>query len=196
MNLIPTVIEKEGNNERAYDIYSRLLKDRVVMCIGGIEDGMAMSICAQLLFLESDNPDKQIDMYVNSPGGHVTSGTAIIDTMNFINNDVSTIVMGQAASMGSLIATSGAKGKRFILPYARHLIHQPLGGFEGQATDFEIHAKEIIRIRKELAEIYARQTGQTFKKIMKDIERDNIMTAADSVTYGLADMMLTDRKSA
>jgi len=188
------VVEKEGNNERSYDIYSRLLKDRVVMCAGPIEDNMAMSIVAQLLFLESEDSVKPIDMYVMSPGGAVTAGQAIIATMNFIRCPVHTMVMGQAASMGSLIATSGEIGQRRILKGSRHLIHQPLGGIErAQATDFEIHAKEIIRIRKELAQVYAEQTSKPLKTILKDIERDNIMTAEESVAYGLADEVITKR---
>lgn len=195
MNLIPTVIEKEGQHERAYDIYSRLLKDRIIMCIGQIEDGMAMSIVAQLLFLESDDASKQIDMFVNSPGGSVTSGTAIIDTMGFISCPVSTIVIGQAASMGSLIAASGIKGQRYILPLGRHLIHQPLGGFNGQASDFEIHAKEILRVKKELTEVYVKTTGKDYATLEKDMDRDNIMTAVEAVEYGLADEVQIDRKS-
>lgn len=191
--LVPTVIETTGRGERAYDIYSRLLKDRVVFVHGAINDQMASIVVAQLLFLESENPDKQIEMYVNSPGGHVTSGMSIIDTMNFIKSDVSTTVMGQAASMGSLIATSGEKGKRFMLPNARHLIHQPLGGMEGQASDMQIAAQEILRIKDEIHNIYVRQTGQPLKKIVADCDRDHILTAEQSFEYGLIDTVIKPR---
>lgn len=188
------VVEREGNNERSYDIYSRMLKDRVIFCHGGIDDTMASIIVAQLLFLESDNPDKRVDMYVNSPGGHVTAGMSIIDTMNFIKCPVATTVMGQAASMGSLIATSGEKGSRFMLPNARHLIHQPLGGMEGQASDMQIAAAEILRIKGEIHDLYVRQTGQTIEKVAADCDRDYILTSAEALEYGLIDKVIEPRE--
>ncbi|WP_024791277.1 ATP-dependent Clp endopeptidase proteolytic subunit ClpP [Lebetimonas sp. JS032] len=191
--LIPTVIEKTGRGERAYDIYSRLLKDRIVMLQGEINDHVSSIIVAQLLFLEAENPEKDIYLYVNSPGGVVTSGMAIYDTMNYIKPDVVTICMGQAASMGAFLLSSGAKGKRFALPHARIMIHQPLGGAQGQATDIEIHAKEILRMKKELNRILAENTGQSLRKIEKDTERDFFMGAEEAMKYGLVDKVLKKR---
>jgi ATP-dependent Clp protease protease subunit len=191
--LIPTVIEKTGRGERAYDIYSRLLKDRIIMLQGEINDHVASIIVAQLLFLEAENPEKDIYLYINSPGGVVTSGFAIYDTMNYIKPDVVTICMGQAASMGAFLLSSGAKGKRFALPHARIMIHQPLGGAQGQATDIEIHAKEILRMKKELNKILAENTGQTLRKIEKDTERDYFMSAEEAMKYGLIDKVLKKR---
>ncbi|NPA88271.1 ATP-dependent Clp endopeptidase proteolytic subunit ClpP [Caminibacter pacificus] len=192
--LIPTVIEKTGRGERAYDIYSRLLKDRIVMLQGEINDHTASLIVAQLLFLEAENPEKDIYLYINSPGGVVTSGFAIYDTMNYIKPDVVTICMGQAASMGAFLLSSGAKGKRFALPHARIMIHQPLGGAQGQATDIEIHAKEILRMKKELNKILAENTGQSVRKIEKDTERDFFMSAEEAMKYGLIDKVLKKRE--
>jgi len=192
--LIPTVIEKTGRGERAYDIYSRLLKDRIVMLQGEINDHVASIIVAQLLFLEAENPEKDIYLYINSPGGVVTSGFAIYDTMNYIKPDVVTICMGQAASMGAFLLSSGAKGKRFALPHARIMIHQPLGGAQGQATDIEIHAKEILRMKKELNKILAENTGQSVRKIEKDTERDFFMSAEEALKYGLIDKVLKKRE--
>ena len=192
--LIPTVIEKTGRGERAYDIYSRLLKDRIIMLQGEINDHTASLIVAQLLFLEAENPEKDIYLYINSPGGVVTSGFAIYDTMNYIKPDVVTICMGQAASMGAFLLSSGAKGKRFALPHARIMIHQPLGGAQGQATDIEIHAKEILRMKKELNKILAQNTGQSVRKIEKDTERDFFMSAEEAMKYGLIDKVLKKRE--
>jgi ATP-dependent Clp protease protease subunit len=191
--LIPTVIEKTGRGERAYDIYSRLLKDRIIMLHGEVNDQSASLIVSQLLFLEAEDPEKDIYLYINSPGGVVTAGMSIYDTMNYIKPDVVTICMGQAASMGSFLLSSGAKGKRYALPHARIMIHQPLGGAQGQATDIEIHTKEILRIKKELNEILAKNTGKTFKKIQSDTERDNFMSATEAVEYGLIDKVLTKK---
>jgi len=188
--LIPTVIEKTGRGERAYDIYSRLLKDRIIMLHGEVNDQSASLIVAQLLFLEAEDPEKDIYLYINSPGGVVTAGMSIYDTMNYIKPDVVTICMGQAASMGAFLLSSGAKGKRYALPHARIMIHQPLGGAQGQATDIEIHAKEILRMKKELNEILAQNTGKTIKKITADTERDNFMSANEAVEYGLIDKVL------
>ncbi len=193
MNFIPYVIEKTSRGERSYDIYSRLLKERIVFLNGGVDDQVANSICAQLLFLEAEDPNSDITFQINSPGGVITAGMAIIDTMNFIKPDINTIVIGQACSMGSVIATMGTKGKRQILPHSRHLIHQPLGGAQGQASDIEINAREIMRMKDMLVNIYAKQTGQTPDKIVNDIDRDNIMTAEQSVAYGLADEVITRR---
>ena len=184
---VPMVVEKTGYGERAYDIYSRLLKDRIVILGGPINDDVANSIVAQLLFLESEDPDKDIHLYINSPGGVVTAGLAIYDTMQYIKPDVSTICIGQAASMGSLLLTAGAKGKRFALPLARIMIHQPLGGASGQSTDIQIQAKEILRLREVGNDILCRHTGQTRKKIVADTERDNFMTAQEAKAYGLID---------
>ena len=188
---VPMVVEKTGYGERAYDIYSRLLKDRIVILGGPINDDVANSIVAQLLFLESEDPDKDIHLYINSPGGVVTAGLAIYDTMQYIKPDVSTICIGQAASMGSLLLTAGAKGKRFALPLARIMIHQPLGGASGQSTDIQIQAKEILRLREVGNDILCRHTGQTRKKIVADTERDNFMTAQEAKSYGLIDDVVT-----
>ena len=188
---VPMVVEKTGYGERAYDIYSRLLKDRIVILGGPINDDVANSIVAQLLFLESEDPDKDIHLYINSPGGVVTAGLAIYDTMQYIKPDVSTICIGQAASMGSLLLTAGAKGKRFALPLARIMIHQPLGGASGQSTDIQIQAKEILRLREVGNDILCRHTGQTRKKIVADTERDNFMTAEEAKAYGLIDDVIT-----
>ena len=193
-NLVPIVLEHTSKGERSYDIYSRLLRDRVVMLDGEVHGHSASLVCAQLLFLEADNPDKDISLYINSPGGSVTAGMAIYDTMQFIKPNVATIVMGQGASMGSLLAASGAPGKRFILPNARHMIHQPLGGASGQATDVEIQARELLRWKKVLTDIYVKHTGKLFDELRADMERDNFMTAEESVAYGLADEILTNRK--
>ncbi|MBQ3337895.1 MAG: ATP-dependent Clp endopeptidase proteolytic subunit ClpP [Selenomonadaceae bacterium] len=188
---VPMVIEKTNYGERAYDIYSRLLKDRIVFLGGPINDDVANSVVAQLLFLESEDPDKDIHLYINSPGGVVTAGLAIYDTMQYIKPDVSTICIGQAASMGSLLLTSGAKGKRFALPLARIMIHQPLGGASGQSTDIQIQAREILRLREVGNDILCRHTGQPREKIMADTERDNFMTAEDAKAYGLIDDVIT-----
>jgi ATP-dependent Clp protease protease subunit len=193
LNLVPMVVEQTARGERAYDIYSRLLKDRVVFCVGPVEDYMANVIVAQLLFLESENPDKDIALYINSPGGHVTAGLAIYDTMQFIKPDVSTMCIGQAASMGAVLLAGGAKGKRFALPDSRIMIHQPLGGMQGQAADMEIHAREILYTRDRLNEILARHTGQTVDKIKHDTDRDNFMRAEDAAAYGLIDRVLATR---
>jgi ATP-dependent Clp protease protease subunit len=193
-NLVPIVLEHTSKGERSYDIYSRLLRDRVVMLDGEVNGHSSSLICAQLLFLEADNPDKDISLYINSPGGSVTAGMAIYDTMQFIKPDVATIVMGQAASMGSLLAASGAPGKRYILPNARHMIHQPLGGASGQATDVEIQARELLRWKKVLTDIYVKHTGKSYAELESDMERDFFMTAEEAVTYGLADEILTNRK--
>ena len=193
LNLVPMVVEQTSRGERAYDIYSRLLKDRVIFCVGPVEDYMANVIVAQLLFLESENPDKDIALYINSPGGHVTAGMAIYDTMQFIKPDVSTICVGQAASMGAVLLAGGAKGKRFALPDSRIMIHQPLGGMQGQAADMEIHAREILYTRDRLNQILAKHTGQPVEKIKHDTDRDNFMRAEDAVGYGLIDRMLTSR---
>ncbi|HJA72756.1 MAG TPA: ATP-dependent Clp endopeptidase proteolytic subunit ClpP [Candidatus Limosilactobacillus faecipullorum] len=187
MNLVPTVIEQSSRGERAYDIYSRLLKDRIIMVSGPIEDNMANSIVAQLLFLDAQDSTKDIYMYINSPGGVVTSGMAIYDTMNFIKSDVQTIVIGMAASMASVLVSSGAKGKRFGLPHSTVMIHQPSGGAQGQQTEIQIAAEEILKTRKMINEILAKNSGQTFEKVQQDTERDNYMTAQEAVDYGLLD---------
>jgi ATP-dependent Clp protease protease subunit len=192
-NLVPIVIEHTSKGERSYDIYSRLLRDRVIMLDGEIGSTTASLITAQLLFLESENTDKDIHLYINSPGGSVTAGMAIYDTMRFIQPKVSTIVMGQAASMGSLLASAGAAGKRFILPNARHMIHQPLGGASGQATDVEIQARELLRWKQVLTDIYVEHTGKPRNELVADMERDFFMTAGEAVEYGLADKILTTR---
>ena len=194
MALIPIVIEQTSKGERSYDIYSRLLKDRIVMLSGEVEENMANAIVAQLLFLESQDPAKDITLYINSRGGSVTAGMSMLDTMNFVKPDISTVVMGQACSMGSLLASSGTKGKRFMLPNARHLIHQPLGGFSGQATDVEIRANELLRWKKVLTEIYQTNTGKDFETLKKDMDRDNFMTATEAKRYGIIDSILTARK--
>ena len=191
--LVPMVIEQTARGERSYDIYSRLLKERVIFIVGQIEDHMANLVVAQLLFLESENPDKDISIYINSPGGVVTAGMAIYDTMQFIKPDVSTLCIGQAASMGSLLLTGGAKGKRFSLPNSRVMIHQPLGGFQGQATDIDIHAREILKMRENLNGILAKHTGQDMETISKDTDRDNFMSAEMAVEYGLIDSVLEAR---
>lgn len=191
--LVPMVIETTGRGERAFDIYSRLLKERVIFLVGQVEDYMANLIVAQLLFLESENPEKDISLYINSPGGSVTAGMSIYDTMQFIHSDVSTACIGQAASMGAVLLTAGAKEKRFALPHARIMIHQPLGGFQGQASDIDIHAKEILRIRSELNQLLAGHTGQSIKTIENDTERDNFMSSAEAVEYGLIDSTLVKR---
>ncbi len=196
VGLVPMVIETTGRGERAFDIYSRLLKERVIFLVGQVEDYMANLIVAQLLFLESENPDKDISLYINSPGGSVTAGLAIYDTMQFIKPDVSTVCIGQAASMGALLLTGGAAGKRYALPHSRMMIHQPLGGYQGQATDIEIHAKEILRVRERLNKIMAKHTGQSLDIIEGDTERDNFMEADESVKYGLIDEVIEQRPAA
>jgi len=195
LNLVPIVIEQTARGERAYDIYSRLLKERVVFVVGPVEDYMANVVVAQLLFLESENPDKDIHLYINSPGGSVTAGLAIYDTMQFIKPAVSTMCVGQAASMGALLLAGGAKGKRVCLPHSRIMIHQPLGGFQGQATDIDIHAREILLIREKLNMILAKHTGQTLEKIRLDTERDNFMGANEAREYGLIDEILAVREA-
>ena len=195
LNLVPMVVEQTSRGERAYDIYSRLLKERVVFIVGPVEDQTANLIVAQLLYLESDNPDKDINLYINSPGGPVTSGLAIYDTMQYIKPDISTLCVGQASSMGALILAAGAKGKRFCLPHSRVMIHQPLGGFQGQATDIDIHVREILNIREQLNEILAAHTGQTVKTIAKDTERDHFMGPAEALEYGIVDQILDSRKA-
>jgi ATP-dependent Clp protease protease subunit len=196
LGLIPMVIEQSGRGERAYDIYSRLLKERVVFLVGPVNEVSANLIVAQLLFLESENPDKDISFYVNSPGGSVSAGLAIYDTMQFIKPDVSTLCIGQAASMGALLLCAGAKGKRFCLPNSRVMIHQPMGGFQGQASDIEIHAKEILYLRGKLNEIMAQHTGQTIDQIARDTDRDNFLSADEAMKYGLVDRILTSRTEA
>lgn len=191
--LVPMVVEQTPRGERSYDIYSRLLKERVIFLVGPVEDYSANLIVAQLLFLESENPDKDISLYINSPGGSVTAGLAIYDTMQFIKPDVSTLCVGQAASMGAVLLAGGAEGKRFALPHARCMIHQPLGGFQGQATDFDIHAREILSIRDRLNDLLASHTGQPVEKVKEDTERDNFMTAAEAVEYGLVDQVVANR---
>ena len=192
-NLVPMVVEQSARGERAYDIYSRLLKERVIFIVGPIEDHMANLVVAQLLFLESENPDKDISLYINSPGGSVTAGLAIYDTMQFIKPDVSTLCTGQAASMGAILLAGGTEGKRYGLPHSRVMIHQPLGGFQGQASDFEIHAKEILTVRSRLNKLLSRHTGKSESDIQTDTERDNFMSAEDSVSYGIIDRVLTAR---
>ena len=193
MTLIPIVIEKSGRGERAYDIYSRLLKERIIFLVGPISDGMANLVVAQLLFLESENPDKDIHLYINSPGGSVSAGMAIYDTMQFIKADVSTLCTGLASSMGAFLLAAGKKGKRFILPNSRVMIHQPSGGFSGQASDIEIHAKEVLYLKRKLNEMMALHTGQPIEVIDRDTDRDNFMGAEDAVKYGLVDKVLTNR---
>jgi ATP-dependent Clp protease protease subunit len=196
LGLIPMVIEQSGRGERAYDIYSRLLKERVVFLVGPVTEVTANLIVAQLLFLESENPDKDIFFYINSPGGSVSAGLAIYDTMQFIKPDVSTLCIGQAASMGALLLAAGDKGKRFALPNSRVMIHQPMGGFSGQASDVEIHAREILYLRQRLNEILAKHTGQTVETIARDTDRDNFLSSEDAVKYGLVDRVLTAREQA
>ena len=192
--LVPMVIEQTPRGERSYDIYSRLLKERVIFIVGQVEDHMANLIVAQLLFLESENPDKDISIYINSPGGSVTAGLAIYDTMQFIKPDVSTLCIGQAASMGAVLLAAGTKGKRYSLPHSRVMIHQPLGGYQGQATDIEIHTKEILKIREQLNQLLADHSGQTIETIGADTERDNFMSAETAAEYGLIDEVLSTRK--
>jgi len=196
LGLIPMVIEQSGRGERAYDIYSRLLKERVVFLVGPVNEISANLIVAQLLFLESENPDKDIFFYINSPGGSVSAGLAIYDTMQFVKPDVSTLCIGQAASMGALLLAAGAKDKRFCLPNSRVMIHQPMGGFQGQASDVEIHAKEILYLRQRLNEIMAKHTNQSVDQISRDTDRDNFLSAEDSVKYGLVDRVLSSRVEA
>lgn len=193
LGLVPMVVEQTARGERAFDIFSRLLKERVVFLVGPVEDHVANLVVAQLLFLESENPDKDIQFYINSPGGSVTAGLAIYDTMRFIKPDVSTMCVGQAASMGALLLAGGAAGKRFCLPHSRMMIHQPLGGFQGQATDFDIHAREILHVREQLNQILAEHTGQPLGKIAEDTERDRFMSAEVAVEYGLIDKIMTSR---
>ena len=193
--LVPMVVEQSARGERAYDIYSRLLKERVIFLVGPVEDHMANLVVAQLLFLESENPDKDIHLYINSPGGSVTAGLSIYDTMQFIKPDVSTMCLGQAASMGALLLTGGAAGKRYCLPHSRVMIHQPLGGFQGQASDFEIHAKEILLVRERLNEILVKHTGQKVDTIARDTDRDNFMSGEEAKKYGLIDDVLARRAS-
>lgn len=193
LGLIPMVVEQTSRGERSYDIYSRLLKERVIFIVGPIEDHMANLIVAQLLFLESENPEKDISVYINSPGGSVTAGMAIYDTMQFIKPEISTLCIGQAASMGAFLLAGGAKGKRYALPYSRVMIHQPLGGFQGQATDIDIHAREILKIRDQLNRLLAHHTGQSIETIDNDTERDNFMSAEQARAYGLIDEVLNKR---
>ena len=193
LNLVPMVVEQTSRGERAYDIYSRLLKERVIFLVGGVDDLVANVIVAQMLFLEAENPEKDISLYINSPGGVVTAGMAIYDTMQYIKPDVSTICVGQAASMGALLLAAGAKGKRYALPNSRVMIHQPLGGFQGQATDIDIHAREILTLRAKLNAILSHHTGQSLETIERDTERDNFKSAADSQAYGLVDQVLERR---
>ena len=193
LGYIPMVVEQSGRGERAYDIYSRLLKERVVFLVGPVDDMTANVVVAQLLFLEAENPDKDISLYINSPGGSVTAGMAIYDTMQFIKPDVSTLCIGQAASMGALLLTAGAKDKRFCLPNSRVMIHQPLGGFQGQASDIEIHAKEILYLKDKLNRILSSHTGQKIENVAKDTDRDNFMSADDAVKYGLVDQVISKR---
>lgn len=194
--LVPMVVEQSARGERSYDIYSRLLKERVIFLVGPIEENMANLVVAQLLFLESENPDKDISLYINSPGGHVSAGLAIYDTMQFIKPDVSTLCMGMAASMGSLLLTAGAKGKRFCLPHSTVMIHQVLGGFRGQGSDVEIHANELLRTGAMLNEIISKHTGKSVSQVEKDTNRDNFLTPEESVKYGLVDKVISDRKEA
>ncbi len=193
LGLVPMVVEQSGRGERAYDIYSRLLKERVIFLVGPVNDATANLVVAQMLFLESENPDKDIYFYINSPGGSVSAGLAIYDTMQFIKPDVSTLCIGQAASMGAFLLTAGAKGKRYSLPNSRMMIHQPLGGFQGQASDIEIHAKEILYLKAHLNNMLAKHTGQSLEVIDRDTDRDNFMSADESVNYGLVDKVLTSR---
>ncbi len=193
LNLVPMVVEQTARGERAYDIFSRLLKERVVFAVGPVEDHMANLIVAQLLFLESENPDKDIHLYINSPGGSVTAGFSIYDTMQFIKPDVSTICVGQAASMGAVLLAGGSKGKRFCLPHSRMMIHQPMGGFQGQASDIDIHAREVLQMRDRLNKILSKHTGQPIEQIEKDTDRDRFMSGPEAVEYGLIDTVLEQR---
>jgi ATP-dependent Clp protease protease subunit len=196
LGLVPMVIEQSGRGERAYDIYSRLLRERVIFLVGPVNDSVANLVVAQLLFLESENPDKDIHFYINSPGGSVSAGLAIYDTMQFIKPDISTLCIGQAASMGAFLLTAGTKGKRYCLPNSRVMIHQPMGGFQGQASDIEIHAKEILYLKGRLNEMLAKHTGQSLETIDRDTDRDNFMGGQDAVNYGLVDQVLTSREEA
>lgn len=195
MNLVPMVVEQTNRGERAYDIFSRLLKERIIFVNGPVEDGMSMLVCAQLLFLESENPKKEINMYINSPGGIVTSGMAIYDTMQFIKPPVSTLCMGQAASMGSLLLTAGTTGQRYALPNARIMVHQPSGGFQGQASDIERHAQDIIKLKRRLNEIYVKHTGRDYETIERTLDRDHFMTAQEALEFGLIDKVIESRES-
>lgn len=194
--LVPMVVEQTSKGERSYDIYSRLLKENVIFLVGQVEDHMANLIVAQMLFLEAENPEKDIFLYINSPGGSVTAGMAIYDTMNFIKPDVSTVCVGQAASMGAFLLSGGAKGKRYCLPNSRVMIHQPLGGFQGQASDFEIHAKEILSIKEKMNRLMAQHTGQDYEKVAHDTDRDNFLSATEAKEYGLIDQVMTNRSDA
>jgi len=194
LNLVPMVVEQTSRGERAYDIYSRLLKERVVFLVGPVDDHTANVVVAQMLYLESENPEKDINLYINSPGGSVSAGLAIYDTMQFIKPDVSTMCVGQAASMGALLLAAGAKGKRYCLPHSRVMIHQPLGGYQGQATDIEIHTREILKIRSQLNDLLAHHTGQSVETIATDTERDNFMGPSEAKVYGLIDEMIESRK--
>ena len=194
LNLVPMVVEQTARGERAYDIYSRLLKDRLVFIVGPVDDQVANLVVAQLLYLESENANKDIHLYINSPGGAVTSGLSIYDTMQFVNCDVSTICVGQAASMGALLLAGGTNGKRFALPHSRIMVHQPSAGFEGQATDIGIHAKEVLELKARLNDIMSNHTGQPVKQVERDLDRDNFMSAEDAVTYGIIDTVLAKRK--
>jgi ATP-dependent Clp protease protease subunit len=193
LNLVPMVVEQTARGERAYDIYSRLLKDRLIFIVGPVEDHMANLVVAQLLYLESENPDKDIQLYINSPGGSVTAGLSIYDTMQFVNCDVSTICVGQAASMGALLLGGGTKGKRYALPHSRIMVHQPSAGFQGQATDIDIHAKEVLELKRRLNEIMSTNTGQPVEQVERDLERDNFMSGEAAVKYGLIDTVLGNR---
>ncbi len=193
LNLVPMVVEQTARGERAYDIYSRLLKERVVFIVGPVEDYMANLVVAQLLYLESENPDKDIHLYINSPGGNVSSGLAIYDTMQFVKSDISTICVGQAASMGALLLAGGANEKRFALPHSRIMVHQPSAGFQGQATDINIHAQEVLELKARLNAIMSKHTGKDAKQIEADLERDNFMSAADAAEYGIIDTVLSER---
>ena len=195
LNLVPMVVEQSARGERAYDIYSRLLKERVIFIVGPIEDHMANLVVAQLLFLESENPDKDINIYINSPGGVVTAGMAIYDTMQFVKPDVATMCIGQAASMGALLLGSGAKGKRYALPHSRVMIHQPLGGFQGQASDIDIHAREILKMKDTLNRVLQHHTGQPLETIESDTDRDKFLSAAEAAEYGLIDEVISQRSS-
>jgi ATP-dependent Clp protease protease subunit len=194
--LVPMVVEQTAKGERSYDIYSRLLKENVIFLVGQVEDHMANLIVAQMLFLEAENPEKDIYLYINSPGGSVTAGMAIYDTMNFIKPDVSTVCIGQAASMGAFLLSAGAEGKRYCLPNSRVMIHQPLGGFQGQASDFEIHAKEILSIKEKLNRLMAKHTGKDYETLAHDTDRDNFLSADEALDYGLVDQVLTQRPDA
>ncbi|WP_154223634.1 ATP-dependent Clp endopeptidase proteolytic subunit ClpP [Marinicella rhabdoformis] len=193
MNLVPMVVERTARGERSYDIYSRLLKERIIFLVGAIDDHMANLVVAQLLFLEAENPDKDINLYINSPGGVITAGMSIYDTMQFIKPDVSTMCIGQAASMGAFLLNAGTSGKRFALPNARVMIHQPLGGFQGQASDFDIHAREMLKIKAKMNELMAKHSGQPIEKVEKDTDRDHFLGAEEAKSYGIIDEVITER---